>query len=155
MADTRYLRNEVERYIRGKLADLYGQKFSAKFLKLVTGRDHEFDAVSDDGAIVASIKATSGLTARGKPPQGKFNNAIAELYYLTLVDAHHRLLILTNPKFPKLLVARTKGALNQSLSIICIGLPHEMQGKVDEVLRAASKEVSPVAAEAVAEAEST
>lgn len=76
MADTRYLTTVVEDYVRGRLEQFYGVKFTKQFLQLSTGASHEFDAVAADGSIVASIKATSGLTAGGRIPVGKLHNAI-------------------------------------------------------------------------------
>lgn len=122
-------------------------------LDLTTGGRHEFDAVSADFQIVASIKATSGKTARGKIPSGKFNNAIAELYYLSLVEAPTRLLVLTFPPFRDMLAAKVHGALVPGVELECVPFPDDMQGEVDRVLAAASKEVSPAAVEAILEAE--
>lgn len=60
MADTVYLKRGVEQYVRGTLCEEYGVKFSSKILTLVTGGTHEFDAVSEDGTVVAAIKAAGG-----------------------------------------------------------------------------------------------
>lgn len=153
MANTRYLTTEVEEYVRKSLQERFGTKFHKRVLDLMTGGHHEFDAVSDDGKIVASIKATSGKTASGKIPAGKFNNALAEIYYLSLVDAPTRLLVLTYPAFYEMLKVKTTGALALGVDLDCVILPDEMQREVDRVLAAASKEVSPIAAEAIVEAE--
>ena len=87
MADTTFLKNEVEEYVRAQLKLEYATTFTSRMLQLVPGGMHEFDAVSADGRIVAGIKASSGLTSTGKNPSGKINSAVAELYYLSLVDA--------------------------------------------------------------------
>jgi len=56
MADTRYLKSIVEDHVRGWLKDKFGQPFSLAFLTLTgmqgTPKTHEFDAVSQDRAIV-------------------------------------------------------------------------------------------------------
>lgn len=153
MANTRYLTTEVEDFVRAHLALTHGVRFQKRFLMLKTGGMHEFDAVSEDDAIVASIKATSGKTAGGNLPQGKFNNAIAEIYYLSLVSAEVKLLVLTNPSFRALLERRMAGALPPEIKIDVVILPAVMQQKVDEVLSRASKEVSPSDIETVIEAE--
>ena len=106
--------------------------------------------------MVASIKATSGRTSGGNLPQGKFNNAIAELYYLSLVTAPTRILVLTNAGFRDLLLRKLQGAIAPGVSIKCIPLSVELQAEVDKVVRAASEEMSgQAAAEIVAEAEIT
>lgn len=156
MANTRYLTLEVENYVREQLAERHGQSFSKRFLKLTTGASHEFDAVSADGNIVASIKAASGRTKGGKNPAGKVYTCLAELYYLSLVDAPTRVLVLTTPAFHTIFAKKIEGALARGLSIDLIPLPPDMQAEVDKVVAEASREVSPVAiAEAIIEEEVT
>jgi hypothetical protein len=48
-----------------------GQPFSKRVLPLAPGGSHEFDAVSADGMIVASIKSAGGRTSGGKFPGGQ------------------------------------------------------------------------------------
>ena len=87
MADTSYLKMVVEDYVRETLAKKFGSRFRSRVLTLQTGGHHEFDAVSEDGQIVAAIKSASGKTSGGKNPSGKVQGVEAELYYLTLVSA--------------------------------------------------------------------
>ena len=60
MADTRYLKSIVEDHVRTWLAEEFGQPFKSLFLTLGgvqgTPRTHEFDAVSEDGTIICSIR---------------------------------------------------------------------------------------------------
>jgi hypothetical protein len=155
VANTRYLTIQVEDYVRQRLEDVHGSTFSKQMLPLNTGGSHEFDAVSDDGRIVASIKAASGRTKTGKYPSGKVNGCLAELYYLSLVDATTRILILTAPGFHEILVKKVEGALAPGISIELIQLPSGMQVDVDRVVAEASREVSPLAAQEVVEEEIT
>lgn len=149
MANTTYLRREVESHVRAELAAKHGQPFSSQFLELRTGGRHEFDAVSDDEQIVAGIKAASGLTAGGRIPSGKINSSLAELYYLSLVEAPVRMLVLTNPEFHAIFVKKTSGAIAWGIAVICMPLPEAMQAEVDAVVRLASDEVSPAVAEKI------
>ncbi|MFI5260101.1 MAG: hypothetical protein ACHQ01_10925 [Candidatus Limnocylindrales bacterium] len=144
MADTMYLRRVVETYIRERLALEFGQPFSARFLDLVSGGKHEFDAVSHDQRVVASIKAASGLTSGGRNPSGKIKDSIAELYYLSLVSAPVRRLILTTPAFYGIFKKATTGAVAAGIDVVCVPLPAEIQREVDRVVSAASQEVTPV-----------
>lgn len=155
MANTRYLTFEVENYVREQLAQRHGQPFSKRFLKLSTGGTHEFDAVSKDGTIVVSVKAASGLTKSGKNPSAKIQGCIAELYYLSLVSAPTRQLLLTTPAFHKIFVKKIIGALAPGVSVELMPLSSEMQAEVDKVVAAASREVSPVAVAEVVEEELT
>lgn len=155
MANTKYLKTEVEGYVRGELQRRFGQPFASTFLRLITGGEHEFDAVSDDRSIVASIKASSGLTSGGRRPNGKYNDNIAELYYLSLVKAEQRFLVLTSPEFHALLLRKLKDRIAPGLSIMCIPLPEDIQREVDAVVLQASREMRGVAEATEAENEIT
>lgn len=75
MANTSYLRYTVEPWVREQLAERYARPFAARVLGLAPGGTHEFDAVSDDWQIVASIKANSGLTSGGNHPTARSPHA--------------------------------------------------------------------------------
>jgi hypothetical protein len=148
-----YLRREVEAYVRGHLAEEFGQAFSAEVLALRTGGRHEFDAVAADKSVVASIKSSSGLTSGGNMPNGKVNDCLAELYYLTLVDAPIRRLVLTTPAFFDIFTRRTVGAVSVDIEVVCVPLPPDIQAKVNNVVLAASREMTPGAAASAIAAE--
>ncbi|MGD0153411.1 MAG: hypothetical protein ABSC17_06575 [Thermacetogeniaceae bacterium] len=141
MANTNYLKNAVETFIRNQLEQEYGVAFTARTLQLTTGGKHEFDAVSSDGHIVTAIKTASGKTARGKNPSGKIKDVEAELYYLLLIQAPIRQLILTSEEFYKIMVQRLKGRLANGIELRLIILPHDMQEQVTLIQQAASKEI--------------
>ncbi len=44
IANTSYLRYTVEPWVRGRLAEQYGQPFTSRMLRLAPGGTHEFDA---------------------------------------------------------------------------------------------------------------
>ncbi len=70
MADTSYLKMVVEDYVRETLAKEFAIDFRSRVLTLQTGGHHEFDAVSEDGQIVAAIKsARSGSQRSQKYPR--------------------------------------------------------------------------------------
>lgn len=142
MADTSYLKKVVEPYVRNELAREYGVPFRPEKVRLVSGGFHGFDAVSKDGQIIAAIKSASGKTVRGKNPSGKIKDAVAELYFLTLVSATTRILVLTNPEFHSILLRELKGRLARGLSLKLIPLPEEIQQQVEKVQSLASQEVS-------------
>ena len=142
MADTTYLKKVVEPFIRDKLSNEYGVSFESKVLTLITGGTHEFDAVSVDSRIVGAIKTSGGKTATGRIPSGKIKDSLAELYYLTLVSAPERLLILTSPEFHKIMKSLLKGRLAPGLTLKLIELSEEIQREVEEIKKKASAEVS-------------
>jgi len=143
MADTTLLKSKVEDFIREKLRSEYGQPFEKQFVDLTTGGPHEFDAVSKDGRIVASIKSASGKTAGGKNPSGKIKDSIAELYFLRLVKADRRILILTNHDFYQIFLKNLQGKIPFDLEVVNIPLPQDIEAEVRHVQARASKEVSP------------
>lgn len=143
MADTTYLKYTVEEIVRNQLSEEFGQFFTAKRMKLLTGAMHEFTAVSEHNTIVAEIKSSGGRTAGGTLPAGKIKAAIAELYYLSLVNAHRRILVLTDPEFHAIMVKRMDGALAPGLELKLVKLPEDVQKEVRAIQNHASKEVSP------------
>jgi hypothetical protein len=144
VANTRILTTMVENHVRQALSERHGLSFEKQFLPLTTGGRHEFDAVAVDGSIVASIKSASGLTARGNVPSGKITDSIAELYFLSLVEAPRRMLMLTTPEFHQILCKKLEGKVAPGLEIVCEPLPPDVQAKVERVQRNASVEVFPV-----------
>lgn len=143
MADTSFLKNEVETYVRSVLSAEYHVGFSSRVLTLTTGGTHEFDAVSADGRYVASIKSASGKTSGGNVPSGKVKDLEAELYYLTLVGVPHRLLVVTNPEFFKITSRRLIGRLAPGITLKLIELPEPLGNAAHAVQVTASREVSP------------
>jgi len=143
MANTSYLKTVVEDYVRKTLEEEFSVGFTSRQLTLQTGGQHEFDAVSEDGQIVAAIKSASGKTAGGNIPSGKVQGVEAELYYLTLVTAPRKSLILTNPGFYQIMSKRLTGRLVPEVKLVLMPLPEEIQGEVSGIQDEASMEVLP------------
>ncbi len=101
---------------------------------------------------MAGIKSNSGLTSGGNHPTGKVATCLNEVYYLTLVSAPTRLLVLTNPHFHVIFTKATTGAIASGVEVVLVALPAEMQHEVDEVTRRASREMGPDATLAAAAA---
>jgi len=141
MANTRYLTSAVEDGVRHRLSEHYQTSFHRRTLRLQTGGEHEFGAVSDNGRIVASIKTAS---AGGRAPASKVVNCLAELYFLSLVRARRRLLVLTSPEFHQLFSTLARGKVAPGIEIVHIPLPIEVQARVSAVQQASGDEVQPV-----------
>jgi len=149
MADTRAY-GEAERWIRevGLPIHFQGQHFEKRDLRVGTRRNgepgyHSFDAVSQDGQIVASIKASSGLTSGGKLPVGKTKDAYTELHFLSLVSAPQRILVLTDPDFHRIFSDVSDGRLPIGVEVLHIPLPQEIQARVRAARNVASTEAYP------------
>ena len=100
--------------------------------------------MSDNGRIVASIKTASASGAGGRDPSAKVVNCLAELYFLSLVRARRRLLVLTSPEFHKLFSSIAQGKVAAGIEIVHIPLTTEIQARVSAVQQAAGNEVQPV-----------
>ena len=142
MADTSYLRYTVEPWIREQLQGTYRQAFTSQVLALRTGGRREFDAVSEDRCVVASVKAHSGATSSGGIPSAKINSALLEIYFLMLVPADERILVLTNPEFFAIFNRSTKGRVVPEVRVELMPLPLDMQTRVDAVTKRASDEMA-------------
>lgn len=144
MANTQYYKTHVEPYVRAELERRHRVKFASKVLTLTTGGSHEFDAVAEDGSIVASIKSLSAKTGGGNRPDAKYKNCLAELYFLSLVTASRRILVLTTPEWHTMFVRYIDGRLAHGLEIELVKLSSDLQLEVEKIKTLASEEVSPL-----------
>src|SRR3989442_1221168 len=88
---------EVEDWVRREwLPREFGQKFNRERLKLTSGGVFDFDSVSEDGRIVASISTSAARTARGKLGVGKLAKIRADMLFLLMASCDRRLLVLTD-----------------------------------------------------------
>lgn len=147
MADTTYIKRVVEPWVRDNwLKERYGQTFQSQMTPLtgIGGTDpgqHEFDAVSEDGSIIAAIKGHSFKTAGGNLPSAKFASLYQELYFLSLIKAKKRLLTFTNQEMYDDFVKRSKGKVADGIELIYCQLPEPMRRRVATIGRKASDEM--------------
>ena len=96
MADTG-VQLEVEDWVRREwLPREFGQRFSRERLKLTPGGVFDFDAVSADEKIVASISTSASRTATGKLAVGKLTKIRSDMLFLLMASCDQRLVILTD-----------------------------------------------------------
>jgi hypothetical protein len=95
VADTR-VQLEVEDWVRRNwMPSEYGTKFSRERLRLRSGGVFDFDAVSEDHFIVATISTSGSKTSGGKHAVGKILKLRSDMLFLTMVDAKRRIIVLT------------------------------------------------------------
>lgn len=140
MANTSALQEAIQ-WVRDDLERQFGSVFAKSKVRLRTGGARTFNAVAANGLVVASVMNASGATSGGKKPVGKIRGAIAELYYLSLVDAPSRLLVVTSLDFLRYLEREMEGALVEGLKILHVQLPARLAEAVAEVREAASDEM--------------
>ena len=142
MANTNELKNLIEPYVRKRLTDKYGNLFEEKEmpLKLKTGGLHKFDVISKDRTIVGGIKANS-LRKDGKVGAGVIKSIFTELYFLSLVEAKRKVLILTNKGFYELFKRRSSGQILPDTDLIYCKLSKELESRVAGIHKISSGEI--------------
>lgn len=141
MAELNILGTEVEEHVRAALSDEFGIGFAKRSLPLKSGGTFSFDAVSADGRIVVSIKASRAVSRGGNRTTGASKAALADLYFLSLVDAERRMLATTDRGFFDRLSHDLRGRLAPGLELKHVPLPPELEQRVQSALDRASNEM--------------
>lgn len=144
MANTEAQR-KVEAWIREEWLELrFGCEFKKKKVRLEPGGEFEFDAVSDDGRIVANISTSGSKTARGKPGIGKVNKVRSDIYFLLLSTADRTLMLLTEPDMYELwLREKDKGRVPVRVEFRHVRIPGDLNQRLKDARGEASREVQP------------
>lgn len=143
MANTVKLKKPVEDYVRVWLSSKYNIQFNEgeKQIDLSTGGKHRFDIVSQDGSIIGDIKS-SAVRPDGKVGAGTIKSVFLDLYYLSLVKADKKLMVLTNKDFFKVFENRAKGKILPDTELVYCELPASLSKEVLEINRMARGEIS-------------
>lgn len=136
---------EVEEWIRSiELSRLYGQPFHHGALRLISGGIFNFDAISEDGCIVANISTSDAKTAQGKHASGKIQKIRADMLFLLMAPADRRLIVLTErDMFDFWEKEKRSGRVPVEIEFLRIELPGYLSIRLNEARRIASEEVSP------------
>ena len=131
MADTR-IQIEVEDWVRRNwMPAHFGTKFSRERLQLRSGGVFDFDAVSQDYSIVATISTSGSKTAGGKNAVGKILKLRADMLFLTMVEAKRRIIVLTeNDMFDKLKREFAGGRVPKEIEFVCAEIPAELSTRL-------------------------
>lgn len=89
--------------------------------------------MSEDGRIVCGIKTASWKTSGGKRGSGKIQGAYTEIYFLSLVEAAEKYLVLTDHEFFENLKRDAKGKLAPGIEILHCELPDDLKRVVDHI----------------------
>ncbi|MEW6141586.1 MAG: hypothetical protein AB1597_00305 [Chloroflexota bacterium] len=102
MAHTSLSKVKTNQYVRDALVrEFPGRTFAPKSLSIGRKSDllqakYEFDAVSDDGTVVAIVDDGPGLSGDGERDAGRVATLYQKLYFLTLTTAITKWLVLTD-----------------------------------------------------------
>jgi hypothetical protein len=144
MADTR-CQLECEDWVRLHwLPTRFGQQFHRERLRLSPGGFFDFDAVSQDRSIAATISTSGATTASGKHAVGKLMKLRSDMLFLLLANRPQSLIVLTEQDMYRLcLKEREGGRAPNSIEFLYAELPPELTQRLREARRASSAEVSP------------
>ena len=145
MADTR-VQLEVEDWVRENWMKVhFSQSFHRKRLKLSSGGVFDFDAVSSDGLIAASISTSAATTSGGKHGTRKLMKLRSDMLFLLMAEQpSKRLMILTEESMHALCLKEVSGGrVPRGIEFILAKIPSELEGRLIESRQKASREVSP------------
>jgi hypothetical protein len=144
VANTR-VQTEVEDWLRTNwFPKQYGQRFHRERLKLRSGGVFDFDAVSDDGKIVASVSTSAGKTASGKYGVGKMMKIRSDIYFLLLVDAQRKVVVFTERDMLDQFKREVDGGrVPSEIEFAFAEIPVELRQRLEQSREKASKEVTP------------
>ncbi len=148
MADSSVQR-EVEQWVRDHcLEERYSQPFARQRLRLSSGGEYSFDAVSSDRTIAATISTSGSQTASGKRAAAKLHKIRADLYFLLLTHVPHRVVVLTEVDMMSLCEKEAReGRVPQGIEFVHAQLPGHLIDRLQAARKVASREVTPSAVE--------
>lgn len=144
MADTR-TQSEVEDWVRRHwMPERFGQQFRRERVRLSSGGVFDFDAVSTDDRIVASISTSSGKTSGGKYPVGKVHKLRADMLFLIMATAERRIIVLTEPDMHAICLKEAEsGRVPAGVEFLVAELPPDLAARLRDARELSSREVRP------------
>jgi len=144
MADTR-IQLEVEDWVRREwMPEKFRCQFFRERVSLSSGGVFDFDAVSEDGKIVATISTSGARTSSGKNAVGKMLKVRSDIYFLLLASTERRLAVLTElDMFEQWQKEIAGGRVPASIEFVYVELPVELDNRLKGARNKASVEVSP------------
>ena len=144
MADTR-VQIAVEDWVRREwMPREHGQRFHRERVALSCGGVFDFDAVSDDGSIVANISTSGAKTASGNHAVGKMLKVRSDIYFLLLAHGERKLMVLTEEDmYAQWRKEVENGRVPGMVEFVHVPIPDELGERLKMSRRRASHEVSP------------
>ena len=137
---------ECEDWVRLQwLPSQLGQQFHRERLRLTSGGVFDFDAVSADRRIAATISTAGANTSSGKRGAGKLSKLRADMLFLLMADVSRRLIILTESDMYDLCQREAQaGRVPTPIEFLHAPLPSELCRRRPAARRISSAEVSPL-----------
>ncbi len=119
----------------------FGLRFARERLKLSSGGEFDFDAVSADEKIGAVISCSSGVTKSGRAAMPKLHKIRSDCLFLLLASLDRRILLFSDHALFRLVEAEKKsGRFPREVELYHVSLPTELDGEVSKARQAAIDE---------------
>jgi hypothetical protein len=119
-------------------------KFSRERLRLRSGGVFDFDAVSEDHSIVATISTSGAKTSGGKPAAGKILKLRSDMLFLSMVEAKRRVIVLTEPDmYDQCKKEAGGGRVPPESEFACALLSEDLRARLVAARLTASREFDP------------
>jgi hypothetical protein len=131
MADTR-VQLEVEDWVRQQwMPTKYGMNFYRERLKIRSGGVFDFDAVSRDKSIIATISTSGAKTSGRKLAVGKIMKIRSDMLFLTMVETKQRVVVLTEQDmYEQCLKEKAGGRVPPEIDFAFAPLPAELNERL-------------------------
>jgi hypothetical protein len=127
------------------MATQFGTRFSRERLPLRSGGVFDFDAVSEDHSIVATISTSGSKTSGGKNAVGKMLKLRSDMLFLTMVDAKRRIMVLTERDMCDQCEKEAAGGrVPPEIELVCAVLPEAINARLVAARLRASGESRPL-----------
>lgn len=142
MADTTRIKKEIEPFVRAWLSKELGDtELTERPVTLLSGGVYKFDAVSEDGSIVAAILSNRPKTRTGRENTGGVRKALNDFERLKQLRGNvSKIIVFTDPEFCNLIQRRTKRFGSQDIDFKVCRLSPEKQKLLEKILNEASGE---------------
>ena len=142
MSDTR-CQTECERWVRDNwLPAQFGMPFEERTMPLSSGGVFKFDAVSEDGSVIASISTSKAAMSSGKRGVGKLMKIRSDMFFHVMAGSGQHVLVFTEDCMLTQLVAeRERGRVPQHLQLLKADLPPELATRLHAARTQSSSEV--------------
>jgi len=142
MADTTKIKTMIEPYVRNWLSKQFPRhNFQERGVQLVSGKSHKFDAVADDGSIVAAILCSRAATRTGRENTGGVRKALNDIGYLKEIPANvQKVLVFTDDNFCQLIRRRASRLGTEPIQMMVCKLPPRLEAELKQIIDKASLE---------------
>jgi hypothetical protein len=113
------------------MASQFGMKFSRERLTLRSGGVFDFDAVSEDRSIVATISTSGAKTSGGRNASGKIFKLRSDMLFLAMVEAKRRVIVLTErDMYDQCARESAGGHVPLEIEFVCADIPEDLRARL-------------------------